>query len=66
MIHCQNCGRKSHCGVPHHEEISGSIIRICKKCRCEKCSDSSHMQETYEENKRTPFTFHDQSNWDWE
>jgi len=66
MINCQNCGHKSHCGnplrkstysVPRSGDDALQEIEICKQCRCEKCSDISY--------KKAPFTFHDQSNWDW-
>ena len=85
MTHCQNCGKDSHCGVPQQSyTFLHHYLRICKKCRCEKClveihglllhvipsvpkvlSDSSYIQETYEENNKTPFMFHDQNDWDW-
>ena len=41
-------------------------IEICKKCRCQMCSDSSFMFGTHKENNKTSFTFHDQNSWDWE
>ena len=54
MVYCQNCGRKSHCGVPYQEELCGGILRICKQCRCDQCSKTV-----------ASFAPYDQSNWDW-
>ena len=53
MVYCQNCGRKSHCGVPYQEELCGGILRICKQCRCDQCSKTV-----------ASFAPYDQSNWD--
>ena len=44
--YCQNCGHKSHCGVPLREEDVRNVwgkhlgsIEICKHCRCKLCSE---------------------------
>ena len=75
MIYCQNCGYNSHCGNPVRKSMYSSPrsaddalqeIEICKKCRCQMCSDSSFMFGTHKENNKTSFTFHDQNSWDWE
>ena len=36
---CSNCGHDSHCGGSYWDDIdrSGTIIEVCKHCRCEKC-----------------------------
>lgn len=42
--HCENCGRKSHCGerastsVNAHE-VGIYEVNVCEECRCEKCSE---------------------------
>ena len=50
--YCDNCGRKSHCGTslsevlePGREGDGTPLIKVCDRCRCDKCVKQTSEDE---------------------
>ncbi len=53
MTYCDNCGRRSHCGVPLYEDFRTPYyekflgeIKVCDHCRCKECTNDKEARRT--------------------
>jgi hypothetical protein len=50
--YCQNCGRPSHCGTAHYEELQNydeppSTLKVCDSCRCGNCNNIEEYKDEF-------------------